>query len=154
MDAATRVRCLMTEPVLSVDLAARPSEMLRLLAGYPVHHLPVVDEGKLVGMLSDADLKKLDAVLPRHGASPDAYLDSHVSIDKLMTHPVLAVGPDEPVASVASRMVRAGVHAVPVVDMLGRLVGILTTTDIIDAALRDASHPRTAAAAQSSPHSF
>ncbi|MCU0759443.1 MAG: CBS domain-containing protein [Steroidobacteraceae bacterium] len=147
MDPDTRVRRLMTEPVLSVELDARPSEMLRLLAGYPVHHLPVVDGGRLVGMVSDADLRKLDGLLPHHGDAGDAYLDSRITIGRLMTHPVLAAGPDEPVGAVAARMVRAGVHAVPVVDAGGRLVGILTTTDIIDAALRDDAGARTAPAA-------
>jgi CBS domain-containing protein len=138
MHPETRVRCLMTEPVLSVELDAKPSEMRRLLAAYPVHHLPVVEGGTLVGMLSDADLRKLDALLPRHGDVADAYLDGHVTIARLMTHPVISAGPDEPIGAVAARMVRTGVHAVPVVGAAGRLLGIVTTTDIIDAALREA----------------
>jgi CBS domain-containing protein len=137
MDPETRIRLLMTEPVLSVDMDDPPSEVRRLLTGYAVHHLPVVQGGKLVGILSDADLKKLDAFLPRHGASSDDYLNSHISIAKLMSPPLVTAEPDEHVGPVAEKMVRAGVHSAPVVDSNGRLVGILTTTDIISAALQE-----------------
>ena len=137
MDPEIRIRRLMTAPALSIDVEDRPSSVLKRLAGHPGHHLPVVRDGKLVGMLGDTDLRKLDAVLPRKGAAADCFLDSHVSIEQLMSPPTVTAGPDDPVGAVARRMIEAGVHAAPVVDTHGLLVGILTTTDIIEAALQD-----------------
>jgi acetoin utilization protein AcuB len=136
MDPDTRVRLLMTQPVLSVGLDDPPSEVRRLLAGYAVHHLPVVRDGKLAGMLTDADLKKLDAFLPRQGAASNEFLNSHISIAKLMSQPRVTVDPEDHIGPVAEQMVRAGVHAAPVVDSHGQLLGILTTSDIIAAALQ------------------
>jgi len=42
----------MTEAVLSIDIGESAGEVLRLFAGYPIHHLPVLKGHKVVGMLS------------------------------------------------------------------------------------------------------
>ena len=56
---------LMTVAVLTVDINDPAGEVLRLFAGYPVHHLPVLDQQKVVGMLSSADVMKLELFLPK-----------------------------------------------------------------------------------------
>lgn len=134
MNPDTRVRYVMTESVLSVDLNDRPSEVLRLIAGYPVHHLPVVSSGSVVGMISSADLRKLDAVLPRKAEGAGDYLDAHIRIAQLMTSCPWVVGPDDTVAHAGTLFATHGIHALPVVDVQGVLIGILTTTDLIHAA--------------------
>ena len=51
-----RVRHIMTGAVLSIDVHQPITEVLRLFATHTLHHLPVVDELELKGMLSSADL--------------------------------------------------------------------------------------------------
>jgi CBS domain-containing protein len=131
-----RVRHIMTEAVLSIDVSESITEAMRLFAGYPAHHLPVVDGAVLRGMLSSADMLKLEYFLPKSGAQPSAaLLNNRFRIDKLMRSPVITAGLDDSIADAASRMATHAVHSLPVVDESNNLMGIVTTTDIMQALL-------------------
>jgi len=138
MHALDPVNRLMTEPVLSVDVSAPVSEALRLFAEYPVHHLPVVSDGTLVGMLSTADVMKLEGFLPRNGKAGQEYLDQRFRIDMLMRRPPVSVQPHQSAEVVARLMVTHAIHALPVVNTQDKLLGIVTTTDMMHAALNAA----------------
>lgn len=125
---------LMTEAVLSIEMTAAAGEVLRLFTAYPVHHLPVVDEARVVGMLSSADVRKLESLLPRN-RDPIEYLSWRFRIDQLMRQPAITIGPHEPIERAASLMVKHGIHALPVINSQQKLIGIVTTTDIMNAAL-------------------
>jgi len=133
------VNRLMTEAVLTVDINDPAGEVLRLFGGYPVHHMPVLDGTKVVGMLSSADVMKLELFLPKGGKSPIEYLNQRMKVGALVRRPVLTVSPTQSVESAAEIMARNGVHALAVADGDSRLLGILTTTDIMSAALRAGS---------------
>ncbi len=126
----------MTEAVLSIDLEESAGSVLRLFSGYPIHHLPVLSGQKVVGMLSSADVMKLHAYLPKHGVPPDEYIDRHMSLDKMMSKPAITVQPHQSVMEAAGLMASHGVHALPVVDGQDRLLGMITTTDIMHATLK------------------
>lgn len=145
------VNRLMTEPVLSVEIDDKPSEVFRLLAAYQVHHLPVVRAGRLVGMISSADLMKIDFLVPRTPHLRREYLDSHFKIAQFMHATVVTAGPTTSVEEAARLMVRHGIHAVPVVGAEDRLLGIVTTTDIMNAGLHSGLGPRHAATRGSAP---
>jgi CBS domain-containing protein len=141
------VNRLMTEPVLSVEIDDQPSEVFRLLTEYRVHHLPVVRDGCLVGMISSADLMKIDFLVPRTPQLRHEYLNSRFKIENFMHAPVVTVGPTTSVEEAARLMVRHAVHALPVVDAQDHLLGIITTTDIMSAGLRSALGPPRASGA-------
>jgi hypothetical protein len=87
-------------------------------------------------MLSSADVLKLEAFMPKSG-NPGDYLNRHLRIDQIMRQPPITIGPHAAVEQAASLMVKHGIHALPVVtDTDGHLLGIITTTDIIHAAIR------------------
>jgi CBS domain-containing protein len=131
-----RVRHIMTAEVLSIDIRESITEAMRLFASYPVHHLPVVDGAGLRGMLSTADMLKLEYFLPKSGAQASAVLlNKQFRIDKLMRSPVFTAGLDDTIADAASRMVTNAVHSLPVIDESNHLLGIVTTTDIMQALL-------------------
>ena len=140
---------LMTEPALAIDIREPAGAVLQQFAAYPVHHMPVVDGRQVVGMLSSADLMKLDAFLPRKGEAAVEYLNRHMSIAKLMRRPAICVGAHQTVADAASLMASNGIHALPVVDVHNQLLGIITTTDIMHAAL----HSQRANAGRDAPNS-
>ena len=134
MRASDPVSDLMTEAVLSIEMSAPAGEILRLFAEYPVHHLPVVDDARVVGMLSSADLLKFESLLPR-GRDPMEYLSWRFRIDQLMRQPVITIGPREPIETAASLMAKHGIHALPVTNSQQKLIGIITTTDIMNGVL-------------------
>lgn len=131
-----RVRHIMTESVLSIGIHEPVTEAVRLFANYPLHHLPVIDSSGLKGMLSSADMLKLEYFLPRCSAQSSAvWLNDRFRIETLMRQPVVTAKPDDTIADAASRMVTHAIHALPVVDERNHLLGIVTTTDIMQALL-------------------
>jgi CBS domain-containing membrane protein len=144
MRATDRVAGFMTENVLTIDIDDPASEVLRLFESYPVHHLPVLSGGKVAGMLSSADLMKMATLTPEGGSTLEAWLDKRVRVARLMSRPVITVRPEATLLEAARTMAGNAVHALPVVDEAERLLGIITTTDVMHAALESAP-PRKAA---------
>jgi CBS domain-containing protein len=138
------VNRLMTEAVLSIGADEPAGEVLRLFREYPVHHLPVVEDRRVVGVLSGADLLKLRALIPRSVTSAEKYLSGKMKVKALIARPAVTIAQHETVERAAELMASCGIHSLPVVDSKGHLVGILTTTDII-AAMFDAPPARTGA---------
>jgi len=131
------VNRLMTEPAVSIELGSPAAEVLRLFSVYPFHHLPVVDRGKVVGMLSSADVLKLEGFLPRSGGtSSTTFLNQRLHIERLMRQPPITVAGNQSVEQATTLMAKHGIHALPVTDSSDKLLGIITTTDIISAALQ------------------
>jgi len=121
----------MTETVVVIEVDRPVSEVLDCFFQYPIHHLPVVRDGKLVGMLSSADVMKLEFFVPKGAADRAAYLDERLTIGQLVRTPALTLQAGASVGEAAERMIDAGVHAAPVVDEDDRVLGIVTTTDVI-----------------------
>ncbi len=136
MHSTDPVNRLMSTSVLTVDINEPAGEVLRLLAEHPVHHLPVLDRQKVVGMLSSADLMKVELFLPKGSKSPIEYLNQRMKVGAMLRRPLLAIPPHQSVESAAQLMAKHGVHALPVIDSQDQLLGLVTTTDIMYAALR------------------
>ncbi len=85
-------------------------------------HLPVVDHGKLVGIVSQRDLA-LAVSLPSEDPSAE-------QVDEAMSKDVYVVPPDRPVGEVAAKMVECK-YGCTVVARDDRVVGIFTTTDAL-----------------------
>lgn len=131
-----RVSHIMTESVLSIDVHEPITEVIRIFASYPVHHLPVVDRGRVTGMISSADMLKLNGFVAKMGNRATAsFLNERFNIATLMSQPVFTAHPADTIEAAASRMVTQAIHSLPVVDERGHLVGIVTTTDVMYALL-------------------
>jgi CBS domain-containing protein len=136
MRAEEPVSRIMTETVVVIEADRPVSEVLDCFFQYPIHHLPVVRLGKLAGMLSSADVMKLEYFLPKSTADRARFIDERVTIEQLMHAPVLSFHAHASIGEVAERMIEGGVHAVPVVDDEERVIGIVTTCDVIHSLLR------------------
>src|SRR5512132_2365256 len=106
-------------------------EAVRLTGQRGVRHLPVLDGDRLVGMLSDRDLK-------RAMASPATSLEAHelrylldgLRVGEIMTRAVITIGPMFPIEDAARLMVMEKIGALPVTDG-DRLIGLVTETDVL-----------------------
>ncbi|MCG8547321.1 MAG: CBS domain-containing protein [Alphaproteobacteria bacterium] len=124
---------IMSSDVLTVHAAQKVSEVHQLLTENRIHHVPVVNGKQLVGLISSTDMMKLS--LDAYGtpdAANTAYLDSQFSIDDVMTADLVTIKAEDPIRSAAELLSTGGLHSLPVVDGDNMLVGIVTTTDLVN----------------------
>ena len=107
------------------------SDVRYLLASERIHHLPVVQGGRLVGMISSTDVMKVSFSLDEDDSASRKVLDETVSLDDLMATDLVTVSVKGTIRDAASALSAGGFHAVPVVDEGRCLVGIVTSTDVI-----------------------
>lgn len=121
------IRDVMRTKVVTVTSVTRVAEAVRLVQERGIRHLPVVDEERLVGIVSDRDLKRV--MHEPHGPI------GRVAVAEIMTRAVITVGPVVPVEEAARIMLEEKISALPVVEH-GRLVGIVTETDVVELFVR------------------
>lgn len=103
-----------------------------------VRHLPVLDDGRLVGIVSQRDLlaAALTKVLDFDPTSRRSFLRS-VEVGEVMAKDVVTAGPDTTLGEVARILVQRKIGCLPVVAPGGALLGLVTETDLLSAAFLD-----------------
>jgi acetoin utilization protein AcuB len=98
-----------------------------------IRHLPVLKDGRLVGIVSDRDIR---LILPSPATSltvwESRYLLDNLTVGEVMNYFVMTTTPDCPVTEAVGRMLGHKVGALPVVEDR-QVIGILTRTDILRA---------------------
>lgn len=143
-----KVRDLMTADVVTVRPTTPIKDAARLLVEHRISGMPVVDGGRVVGVISEGDL-----IVKEHGADPverrplarifgdspetRAQLAKIVALTAgdAMTAPAITISADALVAEAAATMMRRGVNRLPVVDS-DELVGVVSRADIVRAFVR------------------
>jgi acetoin utilization protein AcuB len=107
---------------------------LQLTRTHRTRHLPVVGkDGRLAGILSDRDIRlAMPSPLTVEDAERADFLE-RTPIAAVMTRKVITVEPTETIENAAKELYRHRIGSLPVVDANGRLLGILTETDILHA---------------------
>jgi acetoin utilization protein AcuB len=109
-----------------------------LMERHRVNQLPVLVDGKLVGIVTDRDLRDAlpsvfeDAQYARRRSRRTNVDPANVHVEDVMTPNVIMLAPDDTVDQAARVMRRQRIGSVPIVDD-GRLVGIVTRSDVLDA---------------------
>jgi CBS domain-containing protein len=109
------------------DSAAKARELLETSA---IHHLPVVENGRLVGIVSSADLLKLYVL------DQEVALSALATVSQIMELKPVVLTTTATLRDAAEKLMGGGFHALPVVDDDRNLVGIVTSVDLIDALLK------------------
>ncbi len=124
----------MTEKVITIDKNDSLGNALRLMRDNRIRRLPVLSGGKLVGIVSDRDLK---GALPSRATSLDVW-ELHALLDKLkisdiMTKDVVTTTPGATIEHVAKIMMEKKIEGLPVLDAKRTLVGIVTEGNVFRA---------------------
>lgn len=122
----TQVFDVMTSDPRVIEPTAKVGEAYAIMQENGFRHVPVVDRGRLVGILSVSDIGRLGAMIPSIADLP---------VTHAMTPSPITILPEEPIESAAAQMGLRKVSCLPVVAS-GRLIGIITTYDLLDALVR------------------
>lgn len=127
------VRKIMSEKLISVHTGQKLSEVQTILAEGGFHHLPVVSGDKLVGMITSTDMMRL-SFSSAYGQDPRAeaaILDHTQSIEAVMQKELVTLSPNSSIREAAETLSSGTFHSLPVVEDGSKLVGMVTTTDLI-----------------------
>ncbi|BBB90604.1 MAG TPA: CBS and ACT domain-containing protein [Methylomusa anaerophila] len=106
-------------------------DALQLMRDRKIRRLPVVDNGKLVGIVTDRDLREISAS-PATSLSIFElnYLLSKMQVKEIMAKNVVTISPEATVEEAALQMYNHKIGGLVVLDSGGKVIGIITETDI------------------------
>lgn len=133
MKKREKVESVMTKDVQTVNITNSLKEANDIFNKYHIRHLPVVSGDKLIGILSQTDILRIsfgNTFGDEQTGSDEAIFDM-LSINQVMKHSPETVGPNNTIKEAAEVFAKREFHALPVVEN-EKLVGIITTTDIIN----------------------
>jgi acetoin utilization protein AcuB len=129
-----KVKELMSTKLITVSPEDKLDRVFFLYNFENIRHLPVVEKSKLVGILSDRDLKKILGPKKNIVEKPDGTTVqlSTRKVKNIMRRGVITIEPEQRAADAAAIMAKRKIGALPVVHK-EKLVGIITATDILKA---------------------
>ena len=130
------VQDIMTPNPATVDVTETVGDAIDLLNDLDIRHLPVTDNGILVGMISDRDLRDFSLPMMVSFSNPDKAMERlKRPVSEVMYSDVITVGSESEVSELAEVMIDHKIGAVPVCDQIeGRLIGIVSYVDVLRAA--------------------
>lgn len=138
-----RVRDIMTIDPVRVSVSTSLREAARLMVRHRISSLPVVDDaGRLAGILTEGDFLRQEATRDRpQGVSlldalfgeDEASTVTAQNVAEVMTHGVVTITPEATMGEAARVMGRRNIKSLPVVDLEGELIGIISRADIVGA---------------------
>lgn len=121
----------MTKNPMTVTADTKVDEVAHLMKKHNFRRLPVIDDGKLVGFLSDSDLMR---VAPSPATTLSRYeinsLLAKICVRDIMKKDVVSVNVDATIEEAALIMYKNKIGGMPVVSNMGAVVGVITETDI------------------------
>jgi acetoin utilization protein AcuB len=120
----------MSHPVIFVTPDTRVQDARQLMKQEGIRRLPVIENGKLVGIVTDYELLNAS---PSKATTLSVweinYLLSKITVEEVMTREVVTISKDTPIEDAARIMADKGVSGLPVVEG-DKVIGIITETDL------------------------
>jgi acetoin utilization protein AcuB len=125
------IRNFMTKNVVTIDAEESMPKAIQLLRQHKINMMPVTQQGKLVGVITDRDLKKAS---PSEATDLDThelkYLLNKIKIKDIMTKKVITLPSDFTIEEAAEILMHEDISGAPVVNDRGDMEGIITSTDL------------------------
>ena len=116
------VNTIMTSNPITVSPQATLEDVKTIFLNSRIHHLPVTVEGRLVGLVTTYDLWRQDQNFADY---------SKITVGEIMTTRLAKITPEDKVGTAAELFLDKRLHALPVVTEGDRLVGIVTSFDVL-----------------------
>jgi acetoin utilization protein AcuB len=133
----------MTRNLVTLSPEASVAEALTLCRERRIRHMPILEERRLVGIVSDRDLRDASPAL---GDPERASALQKIQVGDVMTREVITADPQDPIENAAQVMYEHKINALPVVDEGSsvaeeELLGIVTSSDVMRALVMLAGLP-------------
>lgn len=134
-----KISSIMTEKVLKVRMDDSFSTIRDILDTVSFHHLLVVEDKKLVGVISDRDVLKLISPLLSEDAGDRRRVVEleHRKVHQIMTRNPVTVDKDMSVDAAVKLMLKNNISCLPVVAHGGEVDGVLTSRDILKSYMKE-----------------
>jgi len=127
-----KVSDIMTTKVLTASMDDTLGKIRKVFEFNHVHHLPIVQDDRLVGIVSDRDvLKDLSPYVDTLGADNRALNTLKKKAHQIMTRRVITISPEDTVEEASVIMLEKKFSCLPVLERSGAIVGIVTKTDLL-----------------------
>ncbi|MDD3619135.1 MAG: CBS domain-containing protein [Desulfobulbaceae bacterium] len=131
---AIKVSDYMTRQVISISPDMGIREAFFLMKEHSIRHLPIVDENRrLIGIISDRELRRPNWVDEAHDISHVYYLDNSMHVSDVMIRKVHVLHTYDTLRKGVALLLKKGIGAAPVLDKTGDLVGMISAIDLLRA---------------------
>ena len=126
------VASIMTKNLITLKANDELSHAESLFKKNKIRHIPVVEDGEIIGMLSFTDLLRITFVdaVDDDAEDVDAEVYNLFTMRQVMTKNVVTITAETTIKQAASMFLEGEFHALPVVEN-GKITGIVTTTDLL-----------------------
>ncbi len=119
------------DDIITVEAKDSLARVRELFTEYPIHHIPVLEGNKLVGIISSTDLLRKGIGVQREDGPADSVLGARFTAEQAMEKALVTLHPKDSLLQAAKLLAQETFNSLPVVDEFGELVGILTTRDLL-----------------------
>ena len=125
------VKDWMTRNVVTITPDTTLPEAHRVMTENQIRRLPVMENGRLVGIVTRGDVRGAEASDATSLSIWDLqYLIAKIKVKEIMTHDPITISQGDTIGEAAQVMLDHKISGLPVVDREGKLVGIITESDI------------------------
>lgn len=144
MKKTTPVADIMSRYIVAVTPNTSVLDIKTLFDTNQFHHLPVVENGRLMGIISKIDVYQVTHCNTLFNSKPDQEFNNRllksVLAEEIMSKHLVVLSPTDTVTEAAALFSKNKYHALPVIDN-GQFVGIVTTYDLLEYAYHDVLLP-------------
>jgi len=122
----------MSKPAIVAKITDSLGQIRRVMAERRINQMPVVEDGRLVGIVTDRDIRDAypTSLVIDRSKEIDSFAETY-TVEEVMSHDVMIVYPSTPLGNAVRLLRRYRIGSLPVVKD-GRLVGIITRSKILD----------------------
>lgn len=123
---------IMVRDVICVNIDARLPEVKAVMQKNGFHHLPIIENDILVGIISDRDLLRMISPFIDSLSEQQRDLETlNHAAHQIMTRQPIAVKADSPIEKIVNWMMQASISCIPVIDEDQHVLGIITWRDLL-----------------------
>ncbi|RYV00582.1 CBS domain-containing protein [Shewanella sp. OPT22] len=123
---------IMSSDIHAIQDGQNLSDVRHMMCNSSIHHVPVLNGKKLVGLISFTDMMKLNLVTGQANEyTADAIIDQQFTVTDVMSKELITITNKDNIRTAAKLLSEGDFHSLPVINEENELVGIITSTDLI-----------------------